>query len=226
MIDRLLSTLAPHSCCSCGFVGEILCDLCKNDIISDPFSRCIDCLRPTLQSNLCTTCRSKGYFDDAWCVGARSDSLKKLVDVYKFSATIAAYETCAELILERLPVLPAAITVLPVPTASAHRRVRGFGHMELVARCIAKERGLPSSQVLQRTDNETQHFKSRRERLKLSVKSFQVDHDVPEVILLIDDIYTTGATLRACAQVLRSHGAKQIFVAVIARQVLDEGDDL
>lgn len=226
MIDRLLSTIAPHSCCGCGLVGEILCDLCKNDIISDPFSRCVDCLGPTMQSNLCTSCRSKGYFDDAWCAGARADTLKQLIDTYKFSATRGASDVCAELLCAQLPVLPPACVIVPVPTASAHRRVRGFGHMELVAHHVAKERKLPFSTTLQRTDNQTQHFKSRKERLKLSAESFRTVDSVPEVILLVDDIYTTGATLRACAHVLRSHGAKQVFVAVIARQVLDEVNDL
>lgn len=226
MIDRLLSTIAPHSCCGCGFVGQILCDLCKNDIISDPFSRCIDCLHPAVQGNLCISCRSKGYFDAGWCVGARSDTLKKLLETYKFSATRGASAVCAELLSSQLPVLPSTCTIVPVPTASAHQRVRGFGHMELAARRLAKERSLPFSLVLQRTDNETQHFKHRKERLQLSAKSFRAIKESPGVILLVDDIYTTGATLRACAQVLRSHGAKQVFAAIIARQVLDEVDDL
>lgn len=226
MIDRLFSAIAPHSCCGCGFIGEILCDICKNDIISDPFSRCLDCLRPTMQSNLCTACRSKGYFDDGWCVGARTDTLKKLLEAYKFSATRGASETCAELLLAQLPVFPASSVIVPVPTASAHQRIRGFGHIELMARRLAKERKLPFSQVLQRTDNQTQHLKTRKERLKLSVDSFRVVSEPPEVILLVDDIYTTGATLRACAQILRRRGAKQVFVAIVARQVLDEDDDL
>lgn len=171
-------------------------------------------------------CRSKGYFTDGWCVGARADTLKKLLETYKFSAAKETSGVCAELLDAQLPVLPPDCVIIPVPTASAHRRVRGFGHMELVARRLAKRRELPSLLVLQRTDNETQHFKSRKERLQLSAKSFRTATAPPETILLVDDIYTTGATLRACAQVLRSHGAKQVFVASIARQVLDDVDDL
>ena len=226
MLDRLLSSIAPHSCCGCGLTGQILCDLCKNDIISDPFSQCIDCLKPTVQSNLCAPCRARGCFDDAWCVGARIDTLKSLLETYKFSAARGAHEVCAELLLSQLPMLPDSSVIIPVATAPAHQRVRGFGHMELIARRLAQQRGLSFSYVLHRTNNETQHFKSRKDRLGLSPESFGVAGHVPGVVLLVDDIYTTGATLRACAQVLRNHGAKQVFVAIIARQILDEGNDL
>ena len=226
MVDRLLAAIAPHSCCSCGNIGSILCPSCKNDIVSDPFSACISCLRPTLDGNLCSTCSAKLGVTLGWCVGERETHLKALLDWYKFNSAKEASKACAELLDMRLPLLPGNVVAVPVPTSPAHRRARGFDHSSLLASRLAKKRKLLFRQVLERRSNDTQHFKARSERLKMSPSELEVIAAVPPRILLIDDIYTTGATLRACIKKLQSAGAEQIYVAIIARQTLDDSSDL
>lgn len=226
MLDRLLSTIAPHSCCGCGLLGDILCETCKNNIVSDPFERCLVCLKPTVDDNLCSACRTRSLFDAAWCVGTRQSELKALIDGYKFASARRAGVVCAELLLEQLPLITDETVVVAVPTSPAHVRARGFDHTARIARNVAKARQMRYASPLERVDNETQHFKTRAERLKLTIDSLRVRAEVPPSILLIDDIYTTGATLTACARLLRENGAKQLFVGVVARQVLDEGNDL
>lgn len=226
MLDRLLAPIAPHSCCGCGLVGHVLCPSCKNDIVSELFSRCVECLKPTAHSGLCSLCEGRSVLSDAWCVGVHDGALKQLLATYKFYAARVASDTCVELLLETLPVLPSDAVVVPVPTASAHRRVRGFDHMAVISRAVARRRNVGHAQLLRRIDNETQHLKTRRERLLVTPDNFEIVRQVPQVILLIDDVYTTGATLLSCAKLLRDNGAKQVFGAVIARQILDEGHDL
>jgi predicted amidophosphoribosyltransferase len=51
-------------------------------------------------------------------------------------------------------------------------------------------------------------------------KGLRVKKNVPEKVLLVDDIYTTGATLQACTEILRTAGAQRVYVAVLARQTL------
>lgn len=221
MLDRLLSIYAPHSCCGCGNVGSLLCDICKNDIISEPFSRCLVCLLPTFGSDLCTSCRHTSGIEDAWVVGAREHALKELLNRYKFDAAIEAATICTQLLDTSLPLLPIDTVVVSVPTASARRRVRGFDHIAVIAKRLAHMRSLRYADVLERTGSQTQHFKSRAERLKTAGASLEVRRTVPEVILLVDDIYTTGATVQACVKLLKQNGAKKVFVAIIARQTLD-----
>ena len=226
MVDQLLSVVAPHSCCGCGNPGLILCDSCKNDIICEPFSACLVCLHPTIDDNLCKTCRHKTGVERGWCVGAREASLKYLLDRYKFDSAKEAGRKCVELLQQRLPLLPEDLVIVPVPTSPTHRRLRGFDHTLYLARILAAQRKLAWSQLLIRRDNETQHFKNRVERLKHPTKSLEVRGRVPQSVLLVDDIYTTGATLGACVQKMREAGVKRIFVAIIARQTLDEMSDL
>lgn len=226
MVDRLLRLIAPHSCCGCGNPGSLLCVSCKNDIVFEAFSACLGCLRPTLDTNLCLTCRKQMWVDAGWAIGVREGVLKRLLDRYKFDSAIEAGRICAELLDAQLPVLPTNVVVVPVPTVPSHRRVRGFDHTLTIAMAFAVRRGLGCRQPLRRYNGGTQHFKGRAERLRQAGHGLEVVGRVPADILLVDDIYTTGATLQACVRKLRAAGAERIFVAIIARQTLDEISDL
>jgi ComF family protein len=120
---------------------------------------------------------------------------------------------------ETLPILPLTLTVAPAPTSPRRRRVRGFDHTALVAKQLAKLRALPYRQVLAKENNSIQHFKTRKERLRSAKDGLRIRGTVPREVLLVEDIYTTGATIQACAEVLREAGAESVYVALIARQV-------
>lgn len=226
MVDRLLAVIAPHSCCSCGNLGLLLCHNCKNDIIYDPFERCLVCLKPTADSSLCNVCCTGLGVEGGWCVGIREGALKGLLDRYKFNSAREAGYLCADLLDTSLPLLTDDVVVVPVPTSPAHIRTRGFDHTGLVANAFARKRGLLYKPLLTRRSNDTQHFKSRSERLAAAANSIEVTMTAPPTVLLIDDIYTTGATLGASCLELQKAGVKHIFVAIIARQTLDESSDL
>lgn len=221
MLDSLLQYIAPHSCCGCGKKGGLLCEQCKYDIVFEPYSQCIHCNAPTSSANVCRGCRKKLNIEDVWVVGRRDDVLKALLDRYKFSASRSAGAVCADLLVERLPILPADITIVPVPTSAHSRRVRGFGHTELVAKQLARRLRCSYASPLTRKATGTQHFRSRADRLKLSADDFDYRGGAVSPVLLVDDIYTTGATLRACVQKLRENGVKVVYVAIVARQPLD-----
>lgn len=221
MLDALLSPFAPHSCCGCGYLGSVLCEVCKNDIISEPYALCLVCSKPTGNDNICNRCRKVWGVSRGWAVGERNDHLKALLDKFKFHSARQAGLVCAQLLHERLPLLPSNVAIVPVPTAPAHSRVRGFDHTGVIVRILARKRGLRVMPMLRRSSSGTQHFKTRAERLKTAAEGLELRGRVPETILLVDDICTTGATLQACVKKLRENGAKQVFVAIIARQPLD-----
>jgi ComF family protein len=164
--------------------------------------------------------------ETGWGVGVREGALKQLLDRYKFDSAREAGRVCAQLLEERLPVLPFGLTVVPVPTSPKHRRARGFDHTLYIAKAFAKHRSLACRQSLRKRGGGTQHFYGRTERLEQAESGLEVVGSAPSDILLIDDIYTTGATIRACVRQLRRAGAKRIFVAIIARQTLDGTSDL
>ncbi len=215
----LSDLLSPHYCCSCGEIGAVLCEHCKYDIISEPFDVCLKCGKAVgVSGNVCSDCRPP--YSHAWCVGFRSEGLKKLVDIYKFERVRAAHGVLAELFDECIPFLPADIIVTPIPTIRPHIRIRGYDHIELLARSFAKARTLTYRPTLKRISNSVQRGASKKVRDKQASMAFEGEKLTGERILLMDDVYTTGATVKYAAQKLLDNGAGEVWVAVLSRQTI------
>src|SRR5688572_17137289 len=141
MLDRLFSTIAPHLCYHCGEIGAILCDYCKYNIIDDSFTNCIICAGQAQKLGVCQ--EHATAYSKAWCVGERSDVLKRVIDDYKFQGLYAAHYTLAGLLAEVTPLLPSECVVVPIPTSAVHIRQRGFDHTFLIAREFARIKNIP-----------------------------------------------------------------------------------
>ena len=218
MLDRLLSTIAPHICCSCGVENALLCEYCFFDICEDAYAQCIVCMRPTNDDNLCSGCRHGAGYDGAWVVGERIGGLCELIDQYKFDRAHEAADIIAQLINRRLPVLPADTVVCYIPDIAVHRRQRGYDHMRRVAEAVAAYRSLPCRPLLVRQTSLSQRGADKQTRAKRQIGAFRVDDDIDYPVLLVDDIYTTGATIGAGVSALSAKSSSPIFVAVVARQ--------
>ncbi len=221
ILDSLLSQVAPHYCCSCGEIGNLLCESCKYDINSDHVNSCLFCGRPTSIADACRYCHSD--ITRMWCVGERSGGLEKLINLYKFNYAKAASASLSEVLLACLPQLPPETVIVPIPTLRAHIRQRGYDHALLVARAIAEEQKLTLAQPLERITNTVQRGTDRKQRIAQAKQAFRVSKGVEMAIpyLLIDDVVTTGATLRYAAKALKDAGATTVWAAAIARQPLD-----
>lgn len=220
MIDTLLAFLAPHLCFGCGQIGTLMCPSCKENIVSDISEHCIVCERQT-GVYLCNN--HADLIEQGWYIASRTGPLERLIDAYKFENAKAAYRPLAELLRARLPDLPKETVIVPIPTISRHIRQRGYDHVQLVARELGAQLGLRVRPCLRRATTTKQRDASRCQRELQAKQAFAVRDEVrPDVpYLIIDDIATTGATLRHAAQVLRDAGARRIWVAAIARQPLD-----
>ncbi|MBM3210514.1 ComF family protein [Candidatus Saccharibacteria bacterium] len=215
MLDTLLSTLAPHYCYGCGLIGSALCPNCINNIINEPFTVCFNCGK-TLPCTTQLACQNT--ISASWCVGAREGLLRLCIDEYKFESVRAIASSLAELLNQRIPLLPSSVVVTNIPTASNHIRARSFDHAALLARCFAKRRGLIHQNLLERRHNLSQRAAvSREERASRAASAFCVTSNVEGLtILLLDDIVTTGSSVRAAAQILKAAGAQEVYVAAVA----------
>lgn len=222
MIEPLLSIIAPHHCCGCQKIGTLLCDNCKYDIVSEPYDACIACgVAIAGVDGLCGVCRVP--YDRAWCVAPRQDHLQRLIGNFKFTNARAAYIPLAGLLDARLPQLPPGTAIVPVPTIASHVRQRGYDHTLLIAKRFANGRGLTVDMSLRRATNTMQRGVGARQRTQQAKRAFACPTDLnPEVTyLLIDDVVTTGATVKYAAKALRDAGAQHVWVATISRQPLD-----
>lgn len=222
MIDTLLAIVAPHHCSGCGDVGSLLCENCKYDIIHEPYSLCVACAEGLAgNSGLCSACKLP--YKRAWCVAPRQDQLQRLIDAYKFNNAQAAYKPLVELLDLHLPELPADVAIVPIPTVASHIRQRGYDHVRLIAQQFAKTRGIQLAPALNRQTTTMQRGATAKQRDEQAKKAYgcSVKLDPNKVYLLIDDVITTGATMKYAAKTLRDAGAKKVWVASVSRQPLD-----
>lgn len=222
MLDTLMSFLAPHRCCGCGELPTLLCNNCKYYITSEPYVACVSCGNILAgSSGICKDC--KVPYQRAWCVAERREQLQRLIGNYKFTNAHAAYKPLTDLIHDRLPELPPNVTVVPIPTVSSHIRQRGYDHMLLIAKRLGKLRNIPVDTNLQRITNTKQRDASARQRKEQAKVAFQcrASLDADRIYLLIDDVITTGVTVKYATQALLDAGASTVWVATISRQPLD-----
>ncbi len=216
----IFDLIFPDYCCSCGEIGGILCESCYYHIVSDNSLAdcCLGCLKPCGLRGVCSDCRRP--FSRAWAGGSRGGALKKLVDVSKYGPRRSGCRQQARILDEALPFLPKDVIIVPIPTIRKHVRQRAFGHSELIARYLADLRGLRYQLALGRVGNLVQQGASSSVRRDQAKRSYVSISDVKDAtILLVDDVYTTGATIDAAAKVLLKAGASGVWVAVTARQL-------
>jgi ComF family protein len=125
----------------------------------------------------------------------------------------------------------AHLVMIPVPLFAAKLRQRGFNQAELIARAALKllasgERYTLQKDVLERSrDTQSQTGLSphqRRQNLRGAFRVKDRDKISGREVLLVDDVFTTGATASECARVLRRAGTARVWVATVARTLKAE----
>ena len=158
-----------------------------------------------------------------WAVGWRRGVLKKLVSEFKYESVRAIGEVLAEMLNEAIPdlakILPegAEVVVVPLPTIGKHVRRRGLDHTLILARKLAKKRGWKCEQVLTRVVDTVQVGAKVKERREQAERAYKVSQGVDsrKYYLLLDDVWTTGASMKAAERVIREAGATKVMGAVI-----------
>ncbi len=223
ILRSLANALAPHYCVSCDRVGGVLCECCREYYIEQLFEQCLVCGLVTSGAGACGRCRPQVAYSRGWAATERDEVIGRLIDEYKWRHNAAALDACATLLDDAVPILPPDTIVVPVPTIAPHVRQRGFAHAERIAAAFARQRRLPYRAVVTRRANYVQRGSTRRARQRQASESY--DCTIATTggrYVVIDDVMTTGATLDAVARVLRQRGAEEVYVAVVARQPLDD----
>ncbi|MBQ3432799.1 ComF family protein, partial [Candidatus Saccharibacteria bacterium] len=219
----LLGLIMPHSCRGCGQIGYALCNRCKNHIISQHQAICPLCKSSTTNGH-CANCNN---LPPAFIIGERSGLLGNIVHDYKYHSIRALATPLAELMHEFIPPSINPSVIVPLPTIDRHIRTRGFDHTKLIAKHLAKLRGphCKMQSLLIRSSNTTQVGTDRATRVSQASNAYAI---APNAIIapnttyiLLDDVWTTGASMQACVKKLRQAGAHEIAIALLSLSRLD-----
>lgn len=174
-------------------------------------------------TDLCSRCgRTSLPFEKARSVGPYGGALAQLIQMYKFQGERALAHDLAQLLAERVVdegMDDEVEAIALVPMTKRAWRDRGFNHVEWLARVLGKRIDRPIVPALQKTrETQPQVDLPERERLGNLRGAFSATQPLPWAsMLLIDDVFTTGATVRECSQTLVDGGVHRVYVATLAR---------
>jgi predicted amidophosphoribosyltransferase len=221
MLDSLAELLFPTRCAGCDLPGGLICARCAERLpLIDPATACPRCGAPTV-SECCVECADVSFaFSGARCAGVLEPPLSRMVTLHKDAGERRLAPALASLALDALSgwlEWPDAICGVPASPAAVLRR--GFDHGASLAASLGSLARIPAIEPLRcrpRLDQRALTREQRRANAARSIVSRRGVH-VPSRVLLVDDVFTTGATLDAAACALLSGGAAEVRVVAVAR---------
>jgi len=232
-MDPVLAVVFPSFCPVCARVLDHptrgpLCDACWEALPrhQGALCRCGLPLPPTL--TLCGRCRrDRQPFAGGASLGPYEGGLREAIHALKYRGRRRVAARLAAVLLEEpraRAVLAQAEVLVPVPLHPRRRRERGFNQAELLAGAVGRQCLLPvaATALVRRKDTVPQAGLSAAGRRLNVAGAFGVRRRARiagRVVVLVDDVFTTGATALACARALREAGAREVRLLAIARVV-------
>jgi predicted amidophosphoribosyltransferase len=218
---RLLDLLLPMRCAVCGAGGEQLCAVCRERLprLEPPF--CDRCGAPTAWPVArCRECSGRRLaFASARAAVAYDDDVRRLVRAWKERGLRRLAAEAAEVLVGVLPP-PSASVLTFVPPDRARSLQRGHHPAERLAHELGMRWSLPVLLLVVRTrPTPRQRGLALAERRRNVAGAFAPATEAPQAVALVDDVYTSGATVAAAASALRKAGARRVEVVTFARVV-------
>ncbi|HEX6795230.1 MAG TPA: ComF family protein [Casimicrobiaceae bacterium] len=222
-IRRALQRALPQACALCNAPSgnALVCAACDAGMprITDC---CPRCALPSRDRLVCGACLAKPPpFDAAIAAWRYAFPADRLLQSFKYAGTLALAEPFAAALADALAKRNARRpdVVVAVPLSLQRQRERGFNHAHEIARRLAMRLDIPLEHALARTrDAPPQAGLTLRERASNLRDAFAASPAVSgRAVAIVDDVMTTGATLRAASRALRAAGAARIDAWVVAR---------
>ena len=216
----MLDLLLPRRCLVCGDAGAHMCPACRDGLSRLLPPLCERCGAPTAWPvNRCRECSGRRLgFVTARAAVPYDDAVRRLVAAWKERGLRRLAAEAASLVADCVAA-PAADVVTFVPADRRRSGERGHHPAERLGYALAELWHLPFRPLLMRTGtSRRQRGLSLAERRRNVAGAFSA-RPVSDTVLLVDDVYTSGATVSAAASALRSAGAKAVYVVTFARTI-------
>ena len=221
----LAEVIYPARCIYCRRIGSAFCQTCRAQAQPVGDAICVRCGEPTTVRCTCHACQKTPPGPLRAMRGAvfYGSPVAFAIHGLKYRQMTHLAQPLASYLSAYLDAHPLPIDCLtPVPLHPERQTARGYNQSELLARAVGRERRLPVRNDLIERKRHTppQVHLNREQRLQNMKDAFAALRPGAlhgETVLLIDDVCTTGATMRACAEALRVAGAGEVYALAIAR---------
>lgn len=184
------------------------------------------CTKPAIDGKTHPVCRRRYGLDGATSYFSYTSVVRRAIQTIKYRwVSDVAKSIVATISKDRLRQqqihMPNNAVLIPVPLHPIRRRWRGFNQSELLGDLIAEKLHITcNATLLRRTINtKPQVSFKKKERQKNIRGAFAIAKKaaIPSHVVLFDDVWTTGSTMRECAKVLKQHGVKWVWAVTLAR---------
>ncbi|MEI7641349.1 MAG: ComF family protein [bacterium] len=233
--NGLLSIFFSTQCAGCkryikDFKYLYLCEECFEKISAPQAPFCQRCHKPlnNAVTQECHECgERKNHFSYSRSAGIYSDSLREALHMFKFEAKKGFIRVLGEYMIKNIdPVIFAGVDfIIPVPVSRATLGEREYNQTELLADYLGKKYKLSvKKSVVKIKETARQSTLERQQRLTNLRGAFKVDSKAltlvaGKVVVVVDDIYTTGSTINEMAKILKKAGALEVRAVTLARAV-------
>lgn len=219
--------LFPWDACCIGCRNEKVykygfCETCFTELSDIEDERCPICLDRVNTKGLCSAClKERPDYEKLYSAKVYEGNLKKLLHLFKYHNARYLKHPFALLMLDSVPEdILYSITAI-VPVASNKDRIKTYGYNQalILANEFSRVTGKKVLSVLRKHPSKTNmHMLNKAERRKNIKGLYYVEGSLKgETVLLLDDICTTGETLRSCAHLLKKAGAEKVYAITVAR---------
>jgi len=222
----LKDLLFPKFCLSCNKIGTYLCPKCQNKLEYFAYDTCLYCGKKSLYGVTHPGCQQKFGIDGFLTVFKYNETLKRIIKAFKYRRALAVWEEFSLLIkpnkLIKLNNWPKANFIQPIPLHTNKLKDRGFNQAEIITNYFNGYLRLEIGNVLLRkkeTKPQAQITTKRKRRLNIS-GAFTINKKINiknTIIILVDDLLTTGDTIKEAGKVLKKNGALLVFALTLAR---------
>jgi predicted amidophosphoribosyltransferase len=219
--STLLDLVLPRRCACCGASGAELCAGCRRTLPRLDGPMCARCGAPTVRAvQRCRECNGRRLaFAAARAAVAYDDAVRRLVAAWKERGLRGTAYLAAGEIVAVVP-RPAVVALAFVPPDRDRTLWRGYHPSASLARALASLWELPVLELLTRTRSATRQRGLALAERRLNVSGAFAPHGRgPPRVALVDDVYTSGATVNAAASALRKGGVRSVEVVTFARAV-------
>ena len=237
---QILDIFFPKRCIHCGKVGRYFCAGCRGKIrvIAENEPICPMCEKPAVGGYTHPRCQTRYSPDGLTSFFHYDGPVRRAVKAIKYrhiSDLASEFVSLVPLTLLRIPIISnqKRSCLIPIPLHFDRFRSRGFNQAEVFGALLAHKLHVPMrTDILARTRATTAQveMKNRKERLSNMTGAFTISRSVGSTltgqkirkrmipgIILFDDVFTTGATMRAAANVLKRNGATYVWAVTMAR---------